>query len=147
MRVLVPTDGSPRSLAALRYILDVLARELKSLEVHLLNVQPPLPSAVTSFIAGDVVKGFHQEEGDKALADGRKLLAASGLQHECRVAVGDAAQTIVDYAAEKSCAQIVMSTRGYGPIADLLVGSTARKVLHLARIPVTLVPDAAPGPD
>jgi nucleotide-binding universal stress UspA family protein len=140
MLVLVPTDGSSRSLAALRYVLDVLARELESLEVHLLNVQPPLPSAVTSFIAGDAVKGYHQEEGQKAQAEGQRLLAASGLQHECRVAVGEPAQTIVDYAAEKGCAQIIMSTRGYGPIAELLVGSTARKVLHLARIPVTLVP-------
>jgi nucleotide-binding universal stress UspA family protein len=68
------------------------------------------------------------------------MLAASGLQHEGLAALGDAAQTIVDYAAEKSCARIIMSTRGYGPIADLLVGSTAREILHLARIPVALVP-------
>jgi nucleotide-binding universal stress UspA family protein len=140
MRVLVPTDGSPRSLNALRFVVGELAHEVRTLEVEVLNVQAPLPSAVTSFIASDTVKGFHQEEGGKALAAAAKLLAGSGLRHEAHVAIGEPAQTIVDYAGEKGCSLIVMSTRGLGPIADLLLGSVAHKVLHLARVPVTLVP-------
>jgi nucleotide-binding universal stress UspA family protein len=32
-----------------------------------------------------------------------------------------------------------MGTRGMGPVKDLFLGSVASKVLHLARIPVTLV--------
>jgi nucleotide-binding universal stress UspA family protein len=110
------------------------------LEIHVLNAQPMLPSAVTQFIAGDIVKGFHEEEGNKALAPARKLLADSSVPHEEHIAIGEPARTIVGDAAQKGCDQIVMGSRGLGYVADLLVGSTARKVLHLARLPVTIVP-------
>ncbi|MBX6322198.1 MAG: universal stress protein [Rhodospirillaceae bacterium] len=139
MRVLVPVDGSRRALAALRFVIDRLAPESPGLEVHLLNVQPPLPAAVASFVADDVVKGYHKEEGDKALAEGRALLAASGLRHEAHVAVGEPPRAIADYAAEKACDFIAMSPRGHGVVADVLLGSTARKVLHLSRVPVMIV--------
>ncbi len=34
---------------------------------------------------------------------------------------------------------IVMGTRGMGALANLALGSTATKVVHLAEVPVTLV--------
>ncbi len=143
MRVLVPVDGSQRALAALRFVIDRLAREAPGLEVHVLNVQPPLPAAVSSFVAREAIKGFHQEEGDKALAAARAALAASGLSHEAHVAIGDPPAAIADYAAEKACDLIVMTPRGLGALAGALLGSTARKVLHLSRVPVTIVRDLA----
>ena len=95
---------------------------------------------MTSFADSQAVKAFHREEGEKALVAAGTLLADAGLHHERHVAIGEPARTIVDYAAEKGCDQIVMSSRGLGLVADLLIGSTARKVLHLTRIPVTIVP-------
>jgi nucleotide-binding universal stress UspA family protein len=140
MRVLVPIDGSPRSLIALRYVIDRLAHKVPDLEIRLLNVQAPLPAVATGFVAGDVLKGFHQEEGGKALAAGRALLAGSGLPHQERIVVGETAPSIVDQAREQDCDQIVMSPRGRSAMAGLLLGSTAHKVIGLSRIPVTIVP-------
>lgn len=37
------------------------------------------------------------------------------------------------------CEAIVMGTRGMGAAANLILGSTATKVVHLTKLPVTLV--------
>ena len=138
-KLLVAVDGSPTSLDAVRYAVG-LAKAGTEIEIHLLNVQPPLPAAASTFLSRDVVRSFHHEEGEKALAEARELVAKAGVRHETHVAVGAAAEAIVEYARERGCEQIVMGTRGLSPVPSLLLGSTATKVLHLTEVPVTLVP-------
>jgi nucleotide-binding universal stress UspA family protein len=139
MRALIPVDGSERSLAAVRYVIGQLAQATRDLEIHLLNVQPPLPSAAASFIDSGVVRDFHGEEGAKALAGARKLLDDAGLRYVSNTIVGEPAETIAAYAEQRSCGGIVMGTRGLGHAAGLLLGSVAHKVLQLSKVPVTLV--------
>jgi nucleotide-binding universal stress UspA family protein len=139
MRILIPLDGSDRSLAAVRYVVDTLARANPDLDIHLLNVQPPLPSAASRFIDSAVVRDFHREEGAKDLAAGRQLLNDAGLRHVSNTLVGEPAETIAAYAEQRDCAAIVMGTRGLGNAAGLLLGSVAHKVLQLSKVPVTLV--------
>lgn len=139
MRILVPVDGSDSSLAAVRFVIDTLIPASSGLEIHLLNVQPPLPAAASSFIDPGVVRSFHQEEGEKALAPARKLLDGAGVAYASHTAVGDPAETIAAYAEQRQCAGIVMGTRGLGRVAGLVLGSVASKVLHLAKVPVTFV--------
>jgi nucleotide-binding universal stress UspA family protein len=102
-------------------------------------VQPPLPAAVADFVESGVVRDYHKEEGAKALGGARKLLDAAGLRYSSRVAVGDAAETIAEYALQIGCDEIVMSARGLGRVAGLLLGSTTTKVLSISKVPVTLV--------
>ena len=52
---------------------------------------------------------------------------------------GEIAPTIARLAQELTCDQIVMGTRGRSALGDLILGSVAVKVLHLAKVPVTLV--------
>lgn len=139
MRILIPVDGSDRSLAAVRYAAGPLAHGTGDLEIHLLNVQPPLPSAATTFIDPAIVRDFHRDEGAKALAGARALLDEAGLQYVSHTAVGEAAETIAAYAEQRDCTGIVMATRGLGRAAGLLLGSVAHKVLQLSNVPITLV--------
>ena len=139
MRILIPVDGSDRSLAAVRYVTDTLAPANPDLDIHLLNVQPPLPSAASRFIDSAVVRDFHLEEGAKDLAAARQLLSDAGLRHVANTLIGDPAETIAAYAKQRDCAAIVMGTRGLGKAAGLLLGSVAHKVLQLSKVPVTLV--------
>jgi nucleotide-binding universal stress UspA family protein len=138
MRILVPVDGSDSSLAAVRFVVDTLAQANPDLEIHLLNVQPPLPSAAATFIDSAVVHDFHRDEGAKALAAACKLLDDAGLRYASNTAIGEPAETIAAYAEQRDCAGIVMGTRGLGRVAGLLLGSVASKVLHLSKVPVTL---------
>ncbi|HEY9548779.1 MAG TPA: universal stress protein [Kiloniellaceae bacterium] len=138
MRVLVPVDGSDSSLAALRFVIDKLVPAGAGLELHLLNVQPALPSSASRFIDSKVVRDYHQDEGVKDLAAARKLLDAAGVAYTSDIAIGDPADSIVTYAEQRGCDGIVMGTRGLGRVGGLLLGSVATKVLQLTKLPVTL---------
>jgi len=52
------------------------------------------------------------------------------------VKIGDAAQEIVQYAAEHDVDLVMMPTHGYGPYRSFLLGSVAAKALHDLAIPV-----------
>ena len=54
-------------------------------------------------------------------------------------AIGDPAAEIVAFANKQRCTGIVMGNRGQHPVAGLLLGSVATKVVHLAKCPVTIV--------
>ena len=137
--IVIAVDGSENAVDAVRYGAK-LASANSEIRLHLLNVQPPLPSAASSFVTQDVVRSFHQEEGEKCLKSARALLDEQNIAYESHVAVGNSAETIVAYSREKGCAAIVMGTRGLSSLPSLLLGSVATRVLHLAEVPVTLIP-------
>ena len=45
-----------------------------------------------------------------------------------------------DHAAENQIELIVIASHGYGPLRQLLIGSTAERVLHHTSCPVLVVP-------
>ncbi len=137
--VLVAVDGSESALNAVRFAIKITGAPAGTGEIHLLNVQPPLPEAAAGFVADDVVRSYHQDEGRKALKAAIALIEKAGGTCRSDVAVGDAAQSIVDGAKRWNCEQIVMGTRGHGAFAGLLLGSVTTRVLHLADRPVTVV--------
>lgn len=139
MRILIPVDGSERSLAGVRYVAGILAPAISELEIHLVNVQPPLPAAAATFIEPSILRDFHRDEGAKALAAARQFLDAAGLRYAANTVVGEAAEAIAAYAEQRGCTGIVMGTRGLGHAAGLLLGSVAHKVLQLSKVPVTLL--------
>lgn len=141
MNIVVPVDGSECSQRAVEHLIKTRAcyGDPEQLDIHLLNVQHPLHGDVDMFIDHDEIKGYHRDEGLKALQPARKLLDQAGVNYTFHISLGDPAQVIVRYAAEKQCDQIVMGTHGRGVVAGLLMGSVTRRVLHLASVPVLLV--------
>jgi nucleotide-binding universal stress UspA family protein len=138
-RFLVAVDGSVNSLHAAERLLKQLDWYQGPIEFHLVNVQHALPSNVGVLVARDVVRAFHEERGQAALANIRAMLDAAGVRYIQHVAVGEPAESLVDYAAAHHCDQIVIGTRGMGAIAGLLLGSVAIKVAHLSPVPVLLI--------
>lgn len=137
-RILVPIDGSDEALRALDYAVR-LAGLIGEVEIHLLNVQPPISGSVSTFVGSETVSRFHQEEGDNALAPARKRLEGESLPVQVAMRIGSAGATIAEYAQESGCDEIVMGTRGLGRIGSLVLGSVATQVVHLAELPVTLI--------
>ena len=68
----------------------------------------------------------------------------SHLIEEIVVLDGHTAQTIVDYSKKIEADVIVMGTHSYSAISEFLIGSTARKVTQIARIPVFIIPMESP---
>lgn len=140
MQILLPVDGSENSLRAIRHLIAMKELYRDPIEVHLLNVQLPVASgAVKMFISRQQLNDFYRDEGAAALKDARALLEQAGVSYQHHVGVGDLAATIVSYAKEKQCRQIVMGTRGRGSFAGALLGSVTTKVIHLADMPVLLI--------
>ena len=139
-RLLVAVDGSDNALRAVRHVI-ALAGELREAPgVLLVNVQPAVVSgAVRTFVNAEQIDAWYRSEGEKALAGARDLLAAAGLAHEHHIVVGDPAETLARMARERGCDLIVIGTRGMSAVANLLLGSVASRVLHLAEVPVLLV--------
>ena len=142
LKALVPVDGSANSLGAVRHAVK-LVNDRERLEIHLLNVQPPVHGDITMFVNGNVVKAFHEEEADKALAPACRLLDAHRVPYTRHVAIGHTAQSIAAWARKLQCDKVIMGTRGHGTMTQLLLGSVTNAVIHLMdpRIPVTLVKD------
>jgi nucleotide-binding universal stress UspA family protein len=141
LKLLVPVDGSDHSSRTIDRLLKDMTWYKDGAEIHLLNVQRPMPygSRVSSVIGHDKINQYHQEEGMAALKTAMQKLDAAKVKYQYHIGVGDEAETIVKYAKEKGCDQIFMGTRGMGSVSSLLLGSVATKVIHLAEVPVVLV--------
>lgn len=137
LRVLVPVDGSENSLRAVKFVIRKMPLYQEPLELHLLNVQHAFPGTVHG--VQQEAERFHRDEGIKALADARRELDTAGVKHVYHIGVGDSAEVIAHFVTEKKIEQVVMSTRGAGAVASILLGSVANKVLHLVDVPVLLV--------
>ena len=146
-RILIPVDGSDRSLQAVR----CAARQAltgDSVEIHLLNVQPRIfPEDALVSLPAEKLDTYYYQQSGKALQPAEEVLHAAGLSCFVHRAFGSIAQTIVEKARELDCEAIVMSSCGHGRIAGMLLGSVSVKVLHLADVPVTLISDATRRPD
>lgn len=140
MNFLLPVDGSENSLRAVRQVVAMKELFRDPISVNLLNVQAQVVSgAVKMFISQQQINDYHREEGMKALAAARALLDQAGINYQHHIGVGEAAATIVSYAKDKRCLQIVMGSRGGGGFSDVLLGSTAIRVVQLTDVPVLLV--------
>jgi nucleotide-binding universal stress UspA family protein len=140
-RVLIPVDGSACSLRAVELMLAKRARYANpdELEIHLVYVQGELPRDVTRFFSHDQLASYHHDECQKVLQGARELLDAAGARYLVHEGLGHVAEVVTRLAQTLHCDQITMGTHGRNALADLLLGSTTLKVVHLATVPVLLV--------
>ncbi len=139
LKILAPLDGSNNANRVVDHLL-VLAQATRQMEVHLLNVRDTIDAPqVQRFWSAEQIAQFQQQEGKLLLERAGKRLAGTSIAHTAEVLVGDIAPTIAAQATAKGCNLIVMGTRGMGGIGNLLMGSVATKVIHLAGVPVQLV--------
>jgi YjbE family integral membrane protein len=138
-RVLVPIDGSRRSLEAL-HALARRCRDGACPEVHLVNVQHPLSRHVAAFLGRADVAAWQQEQGEKALARAAEILTRLGVAHARHVRVGARARAIAQAASELGCERIVMATARRNSLTRLIDDSVTEQVLQHAAVPMEVVP-------
>jgi len=140
IKILVAVDGSENASRAVAHVLQLAQNSREPLEVHVLTVQAPVTFGdIKKFVGQEALNAYYHDEGAKALATVRQQLDKSSVAHNYHIGVGQVPETIVNYAHEHGCVQIVMGTRGLSSVSSLLLGSVASKVLHLTDIPVTFV--------
>jgi nucleotide-binding universal stress UspA family protein len=140
MKILIPVDGSVGANRAVEYAINSVSWLKEIPQICLLNVQWKLASGnVKLFINQDTINDYYREQGIAALADARAKLDAAGLAYSYHISIGTPAEAIVQYAQEQAVDQILMSAHGQGTLSEMLLGSVASKVAHLAKIPLLLV--------
>lgn len=139
LRIVMPVDGSKNSDRAVRYLIS-LAEARADVEVHMLNVQESANAwEVRRFLKEREIRQLQLQHGEQQLQSAKRLLQRAGVRHDAHVLIGDVAGTIARFASRRRCDVIIMGTRGMGSVPNLLLGSIATKVVHLSRVPVTLV--------
>lgn len=140
-RILVPTDFSPASEAALRTALD-LATKLDA-DVHVVHVwQLPVYTVPDGYFMLGAEETARLVEGlEKSLA---KLVvdhvAPEGVTIRTHLVEGLPDVEIHHLVAELGAEMIVMGTHGRRGVSHFLLGSIAEKVVRTSSVPVLVVP-------
>ena len=139
-QILVTTDLSEASLPALDEAAK-LARSLARSITLFYVVEDNLPP-ILGFSTEAQRRKVLESQAESAKVEMEKLAAErlAGCTVEIVTRVGIPETKIVEHAQELGFEMIVMSSHGYGPIRQLLLGSTTERVLHRARCPVLVVP-------
>ena len=137
--ILVPTDGTPLSLRAVRAA-GKLARATKARVTTIHVMQPFDPRMAGENIAYRAARLMREHEAYvRANAADVLAKAAATLKSPCEtVAVFDARpwDAIVRAATKRKCDVIVMASHGRGRVASLLLGNETQKVLSHSKTPV-----------
>ncbi len=138
LKVLVPVDGSANALRAVRQTIGEYRRH-HELEVHLLNVQPPLSRHIARFVSQRDRSAWHREQATKGMAGAVALLQQSGIPHQVHWTVGERAAEICAAAQHLEVHHIVMGTSRKSSITRMLEDSVTNKVLESTPVPVEVV--------
>lgn len=142
VKILLAVDGSESAVRATRKLVESAAAYKDPPQVEVVTVHLPVPH-VGGFsgvvVTHEMVEQYYREEGQKALAPSKQLLDQAKIRYTPHILVGDIANCIVEHAQKSGCDMIYMGTRGMTAMSNMLVGSIATKVLHLAHVPVVLV--------
>jgi len=141
LKILTPVDGSPASLRAVDFALEVLSRNPGG-SLILLNVQNVGsidPMGVAAMAPPDWFQNVASKASDEAMKGALSKCKGVNIAFKPIAKAGQVGKTIAEVAREEGAGQIVMGTRGLGGVQGLLLGSVATQVIHLAEVPVTLI--------
>lgn len=133
-RILVPVDGSPKSMAGLDHALTTYGDE----DVVVLHVitpheaEDPLPEADDWYDdARDAAEGV--------LDDARAAAADHGVEVTTEIEVGEPWRAIVEYADAHDVDHIIMGSHGRDAESQVPLGSVAETVMRRASVLVSVV--------
>jgi nucleotide-binding universal stress UspA family protein len=142
--VLVPTDFSEASESALRY--GKAMAEAFGASLHIVHVMEDL---LAHAWAAEVYVSSMPQLRDEIEKESRHRLGAlltdeerKTLRAETALLAGNPFLEIIRYAKTHGVDLIVMGTHGRGPIAHMLLGSVAEKVVRKSPCPVLTVREA-----
>jgi nucleotide-binding universal stress UspA family protein len=134
-RILVAVDSSEPSTRAVAFAMD-LAKDRGS-EIIVLHA---IPRWVSQHGTAEIeVPDEGRELVDRTVRD-LKDGGANARGEVIRVLEGHVSRAIVETAGTVGADAIVLGTRGLSDFGGLFIGSVTHRVLHLAEVPVIVVP-------
>jgi nucleotide-binding universal stress UspA family protein len=121
---------------------QALANGSRVLVAHVRDLERPSVMVTPAAKAGAIPPALHFESEEKArqlVDDAVENLRSAGIEAEGKVGtgVGSTARELLDIAGEYGADLIIVGDRG-SHVTDLLLGSVAHRIVHLAKSPVLL---------
>ena len=139
MKILVPVDGSPFTKRMLAYL---AAHDEWLGDAHqytLLHVAAAVPPRAAAALDKALLQEHYTDESEKVFKPIRAFFNKQKIRAEFVAKVGPAADTIAALAAKGKFDLLMMGSHGHGSLANLIMGSTATKVLAACQTPVLLI--------
>ena len=139
-KLFVPVDSSDNALRALEHAIR-LAKENGPIELIVATAHEAAfdNPRTLAYLPKEKLERILKEHSESILSPAIEIATSAGVTFTTEILTGPVPQAIVKRAEELDCDGIVMGTRGMGAIGNLLMGSVATKVIHLTKLPVTLV--------
>jgi nucleotide-binding universal stress UspA family protein len=118
-----------------------LARHIEMLQLHLVTIHPEPVSygEIAVYASTKELEELQNARSADLLQPALDAAIRAGVSYTSEILSGDTALAIVNRADELACDGIIMGTRGMSALGNLVMGSVATEVVHLTRLPVTLV--------
>jgi nucleotide-binding universal stress UspA family protein len=139
--LLFPTDFSDNAERAFAYVSKMAETGVH--HVTLLHVQDK--DRIAPHLQ-DRLQEFNAIDGARLERLATSLRSRASVTVDVEIAYGSPVQEIVRRANEQADTMIVMGSQGRGRIPETFLGSVSHQVVRLAKVPVLLVPAAAPAP-
>jgi nucleotide-binding universal stress UspA family protein len=144
MKILVPVDGSPNSMDALKAASDFV--KIKGADILVISVVPTMSDGMADLEISPARRERHMNSmaavADSAVKQACSLLDSEGVASSCTktiltsVSIPDA---IIDFAVSEKIDLIVMGSRGLSASSTFKIGSVAIHVVKQSPCSVYLV--------
>lgn len=136
-RILFPVDFSSKCRAAVPSVKAMASRfGSEIVAMHVVDLPPALFGSPEAAGWTAVINSQELRRSAQVALDAFIAQEFPGTEVTAKIAEGDAANQIVDFAGSDPGTLIMMPTHGYGPLRSLLLGSVTAKVLHDTHCPV-----------
>ena len=139
MKILVAVDGSPFTKRMLAYLAahdEWLGGQHDYTVVHAVPAVPPRAAAV---LDKATLKAHYDDEAERVFKPIRAFFAKQGIKAAFTAKVGAPADLIAAMTGKGDYDLLIMGSHGHGSLANLIMGSTATKVLAACQTPVLLI--------
>jgi nucleotide-binding universal stress UspA family protein len=149
-KLLVPTDGSPASMAVVTPVKKLA--QLFNSEIVVLHVQRPYipPGAILPGMDAGVMPPPTEptpSEEDETTREAAERFRQAGLRVTRQTVLGDPSVEIIDQGSASGIDLIALSTHGRSGLSRWLTGSVTERVLRHAGVPLLIVRAAEPKAD
>ena len=144
LRVLLAVDDPRDSRYVVRHVIAEFTMNT-AMEIHMLNVQPPLRRHIAQFVCKENRESFYRDEAEKALRPVQQMLDNARISYSVHMKVGPKARTIAATASLLGCDRIVIATVRKSVLTRMLENSVIDTLPGLTPVPIVLIAGREPS--